>query len=53
MCEGYMGKYPHISTNPSAKPMKMLLVKQIYAWGKTQAIRNGWFADFINPKSIN
>jgi hypothetical protein len=33
--------------------MKMLLVKQIYAWGKTQATRNDWLAEFINPKSIH
>jgi len=37
----------------SAEQMNVLLVQQIFAWGKAPATRNGWFAEFINPKSIN
>jgi hypothetical protein len=55
MCEGYMGQYPHLYFDKSLhlqKLKKMLLVQQIYAWGKIPATRNDWVGVLINPKSI-
>jgi hypothetical protein len=55
MCEDYTGKYHHVYFDKffsSAKLMKMLLEKQIYACGTTQAGRKDWPAEFRNPKSL-
>jgi hypothetical protein len=55
MCEGYrtISSFIFWQIPSSAELMKVLLVQQIYAWGKAPATRNDWFAEFRNPKSIN